>query len=259
MSLAGEREVQPRPREIDYPVSDGKPMAESDKHRDLGVYTIEALRIFFAGRPDVYVAGNNFVYWEEGNPRAVVSPDVYVVFGVEMRQRDCYMAWKEGGRLPDVVFEFTSKKTRKEDTRDKLPKYEQVLKVPEYFLFDPTGDYLTPRLQGYRLVEGSYVPLEAVDGRLHSELLGLDLVQEGERLRLWDPAKQEWLLSPLELAQAREAERERAQAEAHRAQAEAQRADAERRRADEAIAEAARLRAELEALRAGVSGKDPGS
>src|SRR5438094_947435 len=98
-----------------YPSSDGKPMAETDKHRDLGVYAIEALKARYSDRQDVYVSGNNFIYFEEGNPKARVSPDCYVMFGVEMRQRDSYMTWKEGGKMPSVVFEFTSRKTQKED------------------------------------------------------------------------------------------------------------------------------------------------
>jgi hypothetical protein len=79
------------------------------------------------------------------------------------------------------------------------------------------------------------VPLEAVDGRLVSERLGLDLVQEGEELWLYDPARGERLMTPVELAQ-RAAEAERRAAE-------------EAQRAAEAEAESDRLRAELEALR----------
>jgi Uma2 family endonuclease len=222
-------------RPIEYPVSDGKPMAESDRHRDLAYDIIAALKHFFRDRPDVYVSGNNFVYYEEGNPRAVVSPDAYVVFGVPMRQRDCYMAWLEGGRLPDVVFEFTSRKTRREDTHVKRPRYEQVLRVPEYFLFDPRGDYLKPRLQGYRLVGGVYVPLEVVNGRLHSERLRLDLVQDGDVLRLQDPATGELSTNYDELSAGSAELDARAAREAARAQT--------------AEEELARLRAELEALR----------
>jgi Uma2 family endonuclease len=228
--------------EVEYPTSDGKPMAETDRHRDLAVYVIEALKARYRDDPDVYISGNNFLYYEEDNPRACVSPDVYVVFGVPMRQRDCYKAWEEGGRLPDVVFEFTSRRTRREDTQTKRPRYEQLLRVPEYFLFDPTGDYLQPRLQGFRLEEGRYAPLELVEGRLFSPRLGLELVQQGQDLRLYDPDRGEWLLTPSELEQAHRTERERAEAERQRAEAEA--------RAREAVeAENARLRAELEALR----------
>jgi Uma2 family endonuclease len=211
-------------------------MGETDKHVDLIITCKEALRAYFADRPDVYIAGNNFLYFEEGHPKKCVSPDTYVIFGVPMRQRDCYMAWKEGGRLPNVVFEFTSKKTRREDTDKKRPLYESVLRVPEYFLFDPTGDYLkNPRLQGFRLVEGRYTPILMLDDRLHSEQLNLDLVQDGTALRFYDPTHARWLLTPLEQAQ-------RADAEERRANEQAQRAEA-------AEAENARLRAEIEALK----------
>lgn len=169
--------------EIEYPTSDGQPMAETDLHRDLTIETIEALKARYAGQ-QVYVSGDNFIYWEEGNPRKSVSPDTYVVFGVEMRRRDCYKSWEEGGRLPDVVIEFTSKSTRHEDVRVKRPLYEKTLRVPEYFIFDPTGDYQRPRLRGFRLIDGEYVPLEVVDECLRSEVLGLDLVQQGNWLRL---------------------------------------------------------------------------
>jgi len=175
-------------------------MGETDKHRELMAYLIAALKAHYARQPEVYVSGNNFVFWQEGNPGARISPDAYVVFGAGMRLRDSYMAWKEGGLLPGVVFEVTSHKTRREDVATKLPLYEQTLKTPEYFLFDPTGDYLRPRLQGYRLVEGQYVRLELVNDRLHSEQLGLDLVQDEEILRLFDPEKGEFLPNFLEQA-----------------------------------------------------------
>jgi Uma2 family endonuclease len=222
MAVTAPDRALPRPRKpIVYPTSDGKPMAETDKHCDLMIYARQALKVYYLDRPDVYVSGNNFLFWQEGDPKKRVSPDCYIVFGVGMRQRDSYKAWEEGGKLPDVVFEFTSRKTRGEDTHTKRPLYEQVLKVKEYFLFDPTGDYLKPRLQGYRLEGESYVPLELAGGRLYSELLELELVQEGENLYLYDPARGERLLTPVELA----------------------------RRAREAEAENARLRAELETLR----------
>src|SRR5690242_11794024 len=109
MAIATPRNIRRRRDDDDlYPISDGKPMAESDKHADLMTYVKDALRAFFADRPEVYVSGNNFLYYEQGNPRAVVSPDCYVAFGVGMRQRDTYMVWKEGGKLPDVVIEITS-------------------------------------------------------------------------------------------------------------------------------------------------------
>ena len=80
--------------EIEYPSSDGEPMAESDITRDYMTYGVEALKLHFQARSDVYVSANSFVYYEEGNKSAVVAPDIYVVFGVRKRQRDNYKIWK---------------------------------------------------------------------------------------------------------------------------------------------------------------------
>lgn len=229
-------------KSVEYPTRDGKPMAETDKHRRLMSYVIDALTVYLADRTEGYVSGNNFVFWKEGDTKARISPDGYVVFGVSPNARDSYKAWEEGGRLPSVIFEFTSKKTRHEDTDRKLPLYEQTLKTPEYFLFDPTGDYLHPRLQGYRLEGGRYVRLESVSGRLHSEQLGLDLVQDGEMLRLYDPATGEFLPTSQEQANLIREQADRLAAEARRAEEQDQRAAA-------AEAELVRLRAEIAALR----------
>jgi hypothetical protein len=75
-----------RPRRVHYPESDGKPMGETDLHRDLMTDLIFALK-WFLRSTRAYVAGNLFIYYEEGNPRAAVAPDVFVALGVEQRRR----------------------------------------------------------------------------------------------------------------------------------------------------------------------------
>ena len=120
------------------------------------------------------------------------SPDVFVVHGIANYLRDYYLVWEEG-KGPDVAIELTSSLTRAEDTKKKFKLYQDVLKVSEYFLFDPKGDYLKPPLQGYRLTRGLYVPIRPVRDRLPSRILGLHLERSGDRLRLHDPAKGAWL------------------------------------------------------------------
>jgi Uma2 family endonuclease len=225
-------------------------MAESDLHRDRMFYNIETLKGRFANRPDVYVSGNNFLYYAQGKPRKCVSPDCYVVFGVANRPRPLYKTWEEGGHLPDVVIELTSKTTRVQDTRHKFRLYEQVLRIPEYFLFDPLGDYLNLRLQGYRLEQGVYVPIPLIEDRLQSIRLGLDLVLSGDIMRFYDPVQEEWVHSPWEQAERAEhllQEETLARAIAERLLQEESlaRATAERSLLD-ANEEIARLRAELE-------------
>ncbi|QSJ17448.1 Uma2 family endonuclease [Nostoc sp. UHCC 0702] len=203
---------------IEYPDEDGKPMAEGDLQRKCLVYATTVLGIYFQNRPDVYVAGNLFIYYEEGNPESVVAPDVFVVFGVENRDRRSYKTWEEHNKTPDFVLEITSKTTRTKDQGAKKGIYA-FLGVQEYFQYDPTGDYLTPQLQGLHLVDGNYFSVVSntqPDGKvsLRSEVLGLELRVEGGKLRFYDPATGETLLSHEEEAAARQAaENARQQAE----------------------------------------------
>ncbi len=236
-------------REIEYPSGDGKPMAETEVHLLDMIDTISLLRDYFAARPKVYVGGNLLLYYEEGNRRKHVAPDVLVALDVPKEPpRENYLVWKEG-KAPDFVVEITSKSTKKEDQKKKFEIYRDVLRVAEYFLFDPTEDYLDPPLQGFRLSRGKYVRIKAEAGRLPSRVLGLHLEQDGSKLRLFDPATRTRLPTRSERA---EAERQRAEAADQRAEAERQRAEAadQRAEAERQRAEAADQRAEAERQRA---------
>ena len=199
------------PTPVDYPCSDGQPMAESDFQLEPLVYAITALRTHFHHRKKVYVAGDMFLYHEEGNPRAVVAPDVFVVVGAPVHKRMSYKLWEEL-KAPDFVLEVTSRSTRREDQGGKREVYAS-LGVGEYWLFDPTGDYLAPRLQGFRLHGGEYRPLPTVAMvggglSLHSAALGLDVrLDEEGRLRFHDPASGEDLPAHEEMQTHMEQER----------------------------------------------------
>jgi len=136
---------------IEYPESDGKPVGETDVHRREILHTIETLERHFRDAPDIYVSGNLMFYYEESNPSAVVSPDVFVVKGVRKGLRRTYKLWEEGV-APCVLIEMTSRSTRLEDKGNKRALYA-LLGVREYFLFDPLGEYLKPPLQGFTLVD----------------------------------------------------------------------------------------------------------
>ena len=232
------------PTPVDYPCSDGQPMAESDFQLEPLVYAITALRTHFHHRKKVYVAGDMFLYHEEGNPRAVVAPDVFVVVGAPVHKRMSYKLWEEP-KAPDFVLEVTSRSTRKEDQGRKREVYAS-LGVGEYWLFDPTGDYLAPRLQGFRLHGAEYRPLPSVAMAggglsLHSEALGLDvrLDAEGE-LRFHDPETGENLPAHAEETAAHRVTKARLEEEAaaHRAtKARLEEEDAARRTTEARIAE----------------------
>jgi Uma2 family endonuclease len=176
----------PLPQEIEYPYSDGTPMGESDVHIQEIVYLLEAFRERFREQADVYVAANMFFYYEQGNRAACVAPDLYVVKGTDKQERKSYLLWREGGRIPCLTVEVTSEGTRDEDLNQKKNLYER-LGVEECFLFDPLGEYLHPRLQGYRLIDGKYRRVEpAADGSLTSRTTGVVLRPEGKHIRVVD-------------------------------------------------------------------------
>lgn len=240
---------------IKYPESDGAPMAETDFQRNPLIYAVKALEIYFRAQPDVYVSGNLFVYYEAGNPRANVAPDVFVVRGAPKHERRSYRLWQEP-HGPDFVLEITSRSTQHQDQHRKPQTYAQ-LGVQEYWQYDPTGDYLSPPLQGFRLVAGRYEPMAAVADagaslRLHSDVLGLDVVLEQGRLRFFDTVRQQYLLSPEETEEARQAAEARAAQEAALRQAAeaAHQAEATLRQTAEAARQAeATLRQAAEAAR----------
>jgi Uma2 family endonuclease len=225
-------------RRIVYPESDGKPMAETEIQLQLTINLLEALKAFFARRFDVYVGGNMFLYYVEGDRGKNVAPDVFVVRGVgkqrEGRKRRTYKLWEEGV-APCVVIEITSSETKNEGLKRKKDIYAMI-GVREYFIFDPEYRYLRPPFRAYRLSGNQYV--EVVE-------LGLDLIDTGETPRLLDPARGEILPTHEEESEARQrAETARqVEAEARRRAETAREVEAEARRRAEAEVE--KLRAEL--------------
>ena len=236
---------------IDYPSSDGKPMAESDSQRKPLTYAVDCLGYYFRNHPDVYVSGNLLIYYEEGT-RARVAPDVFVVFGAGKEERSSYLLWEEE-KAPDFVLEITSPATWRDDQDRKRELYRR-LGVGEYWQYDPTRNYLRPPLQGLELVEGEYEPLprwELADGRLaaRSEVLGLELRLAGRRLRFYDPQTREELPDLAEAhEQRREAEaRVEQEAAARRREASARQAAESRVQQEAAARQAAETRAHQEA------------
>jgi Uma2 family endonuclease len=223
---------QTDPAILNYPESDGKPMAESALNRDWMVRIIELLQCFFKG-VRVYVSGNLLIYYVEGDPTKSVAPDVFVVKDCDPKQRRVFKIWEER-RTPSFALEITSPKTRREDQVHKMRLYAQ-LGIEEYFLYDPLAEWLEPALFGYRLVGGGYVPIEPdTDTEIISEQLGITFRLEKGRLALFATSTGQRLTTGNERA---------AEAEA-RAEQEAARAEQAEARAQALEQELARLRAE---------------
>ena len=223
---------------VEYPTSDGRPVAETPLHYRRLADASHALGMRYESQPGAYVGVNMLVYDQPGNPTRHLSPDLFVAFGVEgrEREREIYKLWEDAA--PSFVLEVTSKTTHGEDER-KQARYARW-GVGEYFLYDPRAEYVKPPLQGFRLEGRAYRAMATGilgNGKrgFASEALGLGLWLDGAVLRFHDPETGRNLLTP------REVERLKAESDA-RAEAEAARADAEAERRRRLEAELAELR-----------------
>jgi Uma2 family endonuclease len=164
--------VRPPPSSLDLIVSDGEPL-ESARHVQQAEVLIRSLELAWQDRTDFYTAGNMFLYFSETQSRRndFRGPDVFVVLGTNRRERRAWVVWEEDGKAPDVVFELLSESTEHVDRNEKMRLYSRVLKVAEYFLFDPWSGVL----EGYALdsPRGTYVlkPYDAT-GRVYCEQVG---------------------------------------------------------------------------------------
>ncbi len=229
------------PGEDDLPCDDGMPM-ETQRHYLQMVLLIDALSLHWEDRDDVFVAGNMFVYYSLEQAEEVVrelgaeaagrgalppekrafrDPDFFAVLDVPRRERKSWVIWEEG-KGPDVVIELLSSSTAAVDKGKKKRVYQDLMRVPEYFWYDP----FSTEWAGFGLTNGVYEPREPDEaGRLISRKLDLALVRwDGEykdveaRWLRWETLEGELLPTAREMA------------------------EEERRRADNLAAELARYR-----------------
>lgn len=183
---------------IHYPDSDGKPMAENDAQYYCITDTRFALEQYFAEHPQVYLAADLLIYYRFGVPTRSVAPHIFVVFGIPKEYRRSYKIWEEG-KAPDVVFEFASESTWEDDLASKRGLY-LAMGVKEYILFDPTGNYFDPILQGYFLDRDSLIRIPTIPESergmfgIYSQKLNLELwaqphnaLENQYRIRLLNP------------------------------------------------------------------------
>ena len=247
---------------IEYPDSDGEPMAEDDAQLFAMIDTISTLRQWFAGRPEVYAGGDMLIYYRMNDNETRVAPDVFVVVGAGNHSRRSWIVWREG-LTPDFVMEMASGSTWRRDMREKREIYAEM-GVREYWRFDPSGRRFRPVLVGERLVDGEYAGMPVGTGddgilRGHSSVLGLDLcVLADGHLRLYDPAGGQWLRTHREAEATLQAETAARQSAESALREEA----AARQSAESALREEAAARQsaenELQRLRAQLRSRQPG-
>ena len=225
---------------IEYPESDGRPIAENTLQFEWIVTLKGGVETLFRDDPSVFVAGDLLWYPVEGKPTLRTAPDVMVVFGRPKGHRGSYQQWHEEGIAPQVVFEVLSPGNRAGEMERKFQIYDRF-GVQEYYIYDPDrGDLvgwrrgddgleLIPEMMGFQSPRLKIL-FEPGEGPNNLRIIGSD----GRPFATY-----------LEVVERAEAEHVRAEAEHARAEAEQARAEAEHARA-----EAERVRAETERLRA---------
>jgi len=142
------------PRHGEFVIPDPHP-PDTMRHRANATLLVRAIRAHCAGQ-DVYAAAEQWVYFSTAQVKNndFRAPDVYVVRGVEDRERQAWVVWEEGGVMPHLVVELLSDTTRNVDLGEKLRVYEQVLRTPEYFVYDP---FRPEAPRHFRLEDSGYI------------------------------------------------------------------------------------------------------
>ncbi|WP_414545407.1 Uma2 family endonuclease [Nostoc sp. CCY0012] len=229
-------DIQLPPTQAELPYDDGIPM-ESARHKAQMDLLMDALFPRLAEREDGFVGGNMFVYYSLAQVRNkdFKGPDFFVVLGVPQGERRSWVVWEEG-KAPDVVIELLSDSTAAIDKNEKKLIYQNQMRVPEYFWYDP---FNPDDLAGFSIQERVYQPiLPNAQNQLISQSLGLALqLWEGNYQGInatwlrWATLDGELLPTTAEIA---EQEHQRAEQERQRAEQEHQRAEQEYQRANTA-------------------------
>jgi Uma2 family endonuclease len=190
----------------------------------------EILRRRYASREDVGVFGDLIINWGIqglGNH----CPDVCVVFGLKDKgkNRESFVVAEEGTK-PVVVIEVVSPRYRRTDRETKVKDYARA-GVEEYIILDrrPQRGELIDEVIGYRLEEGSYVPITPdEEGGIGCQTIGVKVGLIEGKVKLWEAETGAPLLSSQEIEE--------------QARQEAQRAEQEKQRANSAELEIAKLK-----------------
>ena len=232
----------PSPAEIEYPDSDGMPMADNTlQYR--WIVTIQGnLDALYRDRQDVFVAGDLLWYPVKGNNTLRTAPDALVAFGRPKGDRGSYRQWDEGGVAPQVVWEVLSPGNRRGELQEKFDFYQRF-GVEEYYQYDPDRG----RLRGWLRAGDRLEEIPNIGQDWQSPRTGVRMrLEQGELLLTYPDGRP--FLSFVELARQNEESQARARQATARAEAERRereaaetRAEAERRER-----EAAETRAEAE-------------
>ncbi len=220
------------PGELEFPDSDGQPMAENTRQWE-AIATLKQNIEAFTPRT-AFVAGDNLIYVDPLDPTERQAPDVYVAFGRPRGHRGSYKLWDEDGVFPQVVFEVLGPSNTPAEMARKRAFYFGH-GAEEYYEFDPeAGTWV-----GYVVDPGTGVPepVPNMDGH-ESPRLGMRFGFRPTELLVYRPDGAPFLsfqeLTDRAEADRRQTELTRQQLDAEKRQAELarQQLDAEKRQAE---------------------------
>lgn len=188
------------PDAVDYPESDGLPMAENTTQFRWIVTIQGGLDYLFRDHGDVFVAGDLLWYPVEGNNTIRVAPDIMTAFGRPKGPRGSYLQWLEDHVAPQVTFEVLSPGNRVGELAKKFEFYERY-GVEEYYVWNPDTGELSGWIRENDTLQAIAEMQGWVSPRLHVRFELID----GD-LRLYGPDGGQFV-TYVELAQQRDKER----------------------------------------------------
>lgn len=200
------------PPAVDYPDSDGQPMADNTLQFEWIVTLQGNLDLMFRDDPNVFVAGDHLIYPVEGDNVTRQAPDVYVACGRPKGHRGSYKVFAEDNVFPQVVFEVWSPSNTADRMEEKRKFYEKYGAEEYYVLYPDFPAYF----RGWARAAGVLVPVANMNGHV-SPRLGIRFeVARGHVAVFWPSGRP--FLSYLELGALQEQTEMRAEQEKQRAE-----------------------------------------
>jgi len=215
------------PTQDQLPCDDGVPM-ETQRHKMQMELLIHSLYPWLEQQDQGYIGGNMFIYYSAAQLKNqdFKGPDFFAVLDVPKVERKSWVVWEEG-KAPDVIIELLSDSTANHDKTIKKQIYQNQMRVPEYFWYDP---FSPEDFAGFRLNGRTYQPLTREDKSYFCEGLQLYLTRWEGTYEGVTTTWIRWADFEGNLLPTRGEIAVQAQAQARQAQAQAQQAEAEKQK-----------------------------
>ncbi|CAN5222673.1 hypothetical protein BH20ACI1_BH20ACI1_24660 [soil metagenome] len=176
--------------DVFYPSNETVLKDETDAYRQTFKYLLESLELFLMTDAHLNIDANIGVFYNKTKLSEFVYFDIVAINNPRQEKRSSYCIWKDEFK-PTVAFEIL-KGTSSSEIVNQL-EVLKTLGVKEQYIFDPEYDYLREGLVAYHLKDGEFEEVKIKEGRIFSPALGLEIVNTGETLRLFNPETKDFL------------------------------------------------------------------